>query len=167
MLLRMIGSISRWDRTELTVNRPNPTIWGDAISDLRTKKNTLSVWLANSEEEIEIAVVALALGRDEIQKITYVLIDEQDLRGIEIETSDENEGEARGLDEHLLKNHRDLVEIDHKHIGLLAEYIERLTIDKTRWVTVTKPNVKKYLNKYKENIDLQNMNTKLKNELGW
>ena len=43
MLIRSIASLARWDGTTI-VNRPDATIAGDVISDLRTQSNTLSVW---------------------------------------------------------------------------------------------------------------------------
>lgn len=168
MLLRMIGNVNRWSHTR-AVNRSNPTIWGDAIADLKTTKNTLSTWIANTDEQFEDAIVAIALGREKVDKIAYVLIDESDLKQLEIETSDDVIGSADGLDEELLKHHRDLIELDVAHLGSLAEHILKLSEDETRWDYVTEDEVNELLEKYKaaQKINVQIMNKKLKEKLNW
>ena len=79
----MISSISRWDGSR-SVNRKDAFICGDAISDLRTTNNELSVWKADTQEDIEDAIVALALNRDSVSKLSYFLLEEDELEKIEI-----------------------------------------------------------------------------------
>lgn len=78
MLIRMITGISKWNGSKV-VNREDAYICGDAISDLRTRDNKLSVWKADTPEDIDDAIVALALNRDSIQKISCFLLNENDL----------------------------------------------------------------------------------------
>ena len=54
MLIRGIASLARWDGSTF-VRRPDATTAGDVISDLRTQNNTLSVWRADSQEDINDA----------------------------------------------------------------------------------------------------------------
>lgn len=75
----MISSISRWDGSR-SVNRKDAFICGDAISDLRTTNNELSVWKADTQEDIEDAIVALALNRDSVSKLSYFLLEEDELK---------------------------------------------------------------------------------------
>ena len=88
MLIRMITGISKWNGSKV-VNREDAYICGDAISDLRTRDNKLSVWKADTPEDIDDAIVALALNRDSIQKISCFLLNENDLEKIHIKISDE------------------------------------------------------------------------------
>ncbi|MDE6244752.1 MAG: hypothetical protein K2M50_03750, partial [Treponemataceae bacterium] len=75
MLFRVI-TLNKWNKK---ISRQDAGIAGDAISDLRTTNNTLSVWKVSDEkandELLDLAVVA-ALNRDKLQKVSYVLLDE-------------------------------------------------------------------------------------------
>lgn len=168
MLIRLISSISKWDESKV-VDRPNAFINGDTISDLRTTDNKLSVWKADSKEDIEDAIVALALNRDAVNKVNYLLIQEEDLAKLEIEISDEEAGIAPGLKESILNKHRDLIELDYWHIGFLAEYMLRLAKDENYRKVCSKADVKMLLEKYKEErkIEPENMSEKLKEKLNW
>lgn len=169
MLLRMLGNINKWDSSRHPINRPNPTIWGDAVTDLKTQQETLSTWLANNEEEINIGLVALALGRDKVDKISYVFIDESELASLEIQVSDKELGKAKGLDQELLKKHRDLIDMDYSHLGMLAEYMHGLTLNASRCKTIAKDKLTKLLERYKKEnkIRVQDMNEKLRDNLNW
>lgn len=167
MLIRFISSISKWDESKV-INRPDAFICGDTISDLRTTDNNLSVWKADSEEDIEDAIVALALNRDAVDKIIYILIREEDLAKLEIEISYKNAGKAPGLKDSILNKHRDLIELDFWRIGFLAEYMLRLAKDENHRKLCSKAEVKKLLNKYKgSKIKIENMSEKLKEKLKW
>lgn len=74
----MISGISKWDGSK-AVNRKDYYICGDAIGDLRTTDNKLSVWKADTQEDINDAIVALALNRDSVSKLSYFLLKEEDL----------------------------------------------------------------------------------------
>ena len=58
MIIRKIDAITKWNSPKM-VDRPDPTVPCDTLSELRTKENKLSVWLANTQEDIEDAVAAL------------------------------------------------------------------------------------------------------------
>ena len=166
MLIRSIASLARWDGTTV-VNRPDATIAGDVISDLRTQRNTLSVWCADSQEDINDAIVAMSLNRTDVAKMIALLLDENDLAAMQITSSSENPGKAPGAVESIKNKHRDLVEIDYKRLGELSEYMMKVVHDKARRIEISKPNL--LLIQYKEGnkIILDEMNTDLRDKLNW
>ena len=168
MLIRMISNISRWDGTN-KVNRHDASICGDAIADLRTTENRLSVWRANSEEDIDDDIVALALNRDAVSKLSYVLLKEEALAELEIDIADDKLGNASGLENTILEKHRDLIEIDYIRLGFLADYMTKLVRDDMTCVVKSKNDVKNLLNKYKnENkIEIDRVKPSLKQDLKW
>lgn len=165
LLIRMLSSIHKWDGS-VTINRRDATICGDAIGDLRTVQNKLSVWKGDTEEDINDAIVALALNRDDVCKIDYLILEEDKIAKMAINIVDDQPGRADGLnnDDAILLKHRDLVEIDYKRLGLLAKYMTDIAkIEKNR-KSMTKKEVKDLLNKYKDEsrIQLDSMNKKLR-----
>lgn len=168
MLIRMLSSINKWDGSK-TINRKDPSICGDAIGDLRTTENKLSVWKIENEEDINDVIVALALNRDKVCKIDYLILEEAKIANMEIEVVDDQPGRADGLNDTILRKHRDLIEIDYKRLGLLAEYMTNIAKVKENRKSMTKKEVKKLLNKYKDEsrIQLDSMNSKLRENLNW
>ena len=168
MLIRSIASLARWDGTTV-VNRPDATIAGDVISDLRTQRNTLSVWCADSQEDINDAIVAMSLNRTDVAKMIALLLDEDDLAAMQITSSSENPGKAPGAVDSIKNKHRDLVEIDYKRLGELSEYMMKVVHDKARRIEISKPNLKKLLIEYKDRnkIILDEMNKDLRDKLNW
>lgn len=167
MLIRSVSSFKRWNG-ERPVHREDALFCGDAVTDLRTSDNTLSVWLANTEEDIEDAVVALTLSKDSPSKLFCLLLDEEDLAKIEIELSDTELGKALGADEAILKKHRNMVELDYWRLGYLTQYMMDLAKDATKRRTFSDKKVVEILNKYKGNkVKPENVNVKLREKLNW
>ena len=140
-----------------------------AGSALRTRDNKLSVWKADTPEDIDDAIVALALNRDSIQKISCFLLNENDLEKIHIKISDEKKGEAAGLDNSILNKHRDLIEIDYWRLGFLAEYMTELAKDKKNRADFSEKRVKTLLEKYKmeKKIIPEQVKEQLRTKLEW
>ena len=168
MLIRGIASLSRWDGNTF-VNRPDATTAGDVISDLRTQNNTLSVWRADSDEDINDALVALSLNRTDVQKVIALLLDENDLAAMQIDYSDKLPGKAPGAIDSIKKKHRDLLEIDYKRLGILSDYMMSIVHDKEKRVELSKPSVKNLLEEYRKNgmIEVEEMNEDLRSNLNW
>ena len=168
MLIRSIASLARWDGSTI-VHRPDATTAGDVISDLRTQNNTLSVWRADSDEDINDAIVAMSLNRNDVSKMIALLLDEEELTAMQIDFSDKNPGKAPGAIEDIKKKHRYLVEIDYKRLGVLSNYMLKIVHDKSKRIEVSKPNMKKLLEQYRdgEKIILDEMNDDLRNNLNW
>lgn len=168
MLIRSIASLARWDGTTV-VNRPDATIAGDVISDLRTQRNTLSVWCADTQEDINDAIIAMSLNRTDVSKMIALLLDENEPASMQITSSSENPGKAPGAIESIKKKHRDLVEIDYKRLGELSNYMMSVVHNKARRIEISKPKLIELLIKYKEEnkIILNEVNTDLREKLKW
>ena len=167
MILRKIDAITKWNNPK-SVNRPDPTVPGDTLSELKTKENKLSVWLANSEEDIEDAVAALSLSKDDTDRLCLLLLDEEKLSSFDIAVLDDQEGDAQGASEEILKKHRNLVELDHKRLGQLAEYMIQQDNDTNNRKTFSEVKVKNILNKYKgTKIEPQKVKKNIIRKLNW
>lgn len=167
MILRKIDAITKWNNPK-SVNRPDPTVPGDTLSELKTKENKLSVWLANSEEDIEDAVAALSLSKDDTDRLCLLLLDEEKLSSYDIVVLDDQEGDAQGASEEILKKHRNLVELDHKRLGQLAEYMIQQANDTNNRKTFSEVKVKNILNKYKgTKIEPQKVKKNIIRKLNW
>lgn len=167
MIIRKIDAITKWNNPK-PVNRRDPTVPGDTFSELKTKDNKLSVWLANSEEDIEDAVVALSLSRDNTDRLCFLLLDEERLSSFDITVSNDEIGNAQGASEEILKKHRNLVELDHKRLGQLAEYMIQQANNTNNRKTFTETMVKSILNKYKgTKIEVQKVKENILQKLNW
>lgn len=168
MLIRGIASLARWDGTT-HVNRADATTAGDVISDLRTQNNTLSVWRADSDEDIKDALIALSLNRNDVSKVIALLLDESELAAMQINFSDKTIGKAPGAIDSIKKKHCDLLEIDYKRLGILSDYMMRIVHDKNKRIEITKPNLKTLLEQYKDEkkIKVEEMNVDLRKRLNW
>ena len=168
MLIRGIASLARWDGTTV-VNREDATTAGDVISDLRTQSNTLSVWQADTPEDINDALVAMSLNRSDVSKMIALLLDEKDLSAMQIDFSDAIPGKAPGAVESIKNKHRDLLEIDYKRLGVLSDYMMKVVHDKDKRIEITKPNLKKLLIQYKDGNKIipDEMNADLREKLNW
>ena len=92
----------------------------DALLDLQTRGNRLSVFRVDEDQDIQRIVVALAATRDHISNLDYVIFDDDDLvaQGVQItqtfgETPDET---ANTL-------HHDINNLTAHQVGLLARTI--------------------------------------------
>lgn len=167
MILRKIDAITKWN-TPKSVNRPDPTVPGDTLSELKTKENKLSVWLANTEEDIEDAVAALSLSKDDTDRMCLLLLDEEKLSSFDIAVLSDQEGDAQGASKEILKKHRNLVELDHKRLGQLAEYMIQQANDTNSRKTFSEVKVKNILNKYKgTKIEPQKVKENIIRKLNW
>lgn len=65
---------------------PDGDVQADALSDLRTKENALSVWLIDDDRvNLNRILAALAATRDALVKLDYALISQHDLGSLRIE----------------------------------------------------------------------------------
>lgn len=167
MIIRKIDAITKWNNPK-PVNRPDATVPGDTFSELKTKDNKLSVWLANSDEDIEDAVAALSLSRDDTDRLCLLVLDEEILSTFDIAVLDDQKGEAQGASEEILNKHRNLVELDHKRLGLLADYMIQQASYTNNRKTFTETQVKQILNKYKgTKIEAKNVKERISRKLNW
>ncbi|MXZ57740.1 MAG: hypothetical protein F4Z16_04575 [Rhodothermaceae bacterium] len=113
-------SQAKWERKEWM---DEGEISADAVTaDLRTQNNSLSFWKCakKTHKEIENVALAIAAGRDKIDKVEIVLIDNEDLKtdGQNIETSN-----GRTPVESLVKRHVDLMQLDYTRLGKVARRV--------------------------------------------
>lgn len=167
MVLRGLLYPNKWDPVK-DVDRKDAFLAGDNVTELRTTKNMLSVWLANNEEDIEDAIAAMALNKDQPCKMVGYLMDEKELEDLEIKMVDNEKGKALGADETILAKHRNLIELDYWRLGYLTQYMIGLSKDQNRQVILTKGEVIDILNKYKGNkIKAEMVSQKLREKLNW
>ncbi len=162
--IRRIDSVNHWNESNSLYNSSFST--GDVIShELRTSKNTLSIWKYEKEEEITDLLVAIALSRDSIQKLVYVKMDEEDINTLGIPIESER-GVANGLvDENILNKHVNLTKIDFWRLGFITTYICSLVKSENNYGTITRKELFNYIHTYVQDgrIDIENMNDKIRN----
>ncbi len=120
LLLRKIRK-SKWYKADSMLWLKQGEIQADALGDIVTTSNTLSVWLVeDNKSNLKEVIVALAVCGDTISNFDYTLIDVDLLWnvGIKIETKE-------GLSPYSRANHwhRDIVELTTSKILKLAEAI--------------------------------------------
>jgi hypothetical protein len=98
-------------------------ISADAVTAcLRTTGNSLSVWKADSEEEVKCALLALAASLQRLDAIEYVILEETDLKignlGIENTMVDIPVNTPKEL-------HHDIVNLDHGALRVVANLIKK------------------------------------------
>lgn len=167
MLIRMVKSIQCWDGSQ-KMGRKDALFSGDSVTDLHTSQNTLSVWLINDISEIDDVLIAFALKRSDIAKLCYVVLDESDIKDMDINFECRpEEGYVEGFqDDSVFNKHYDLIDIDFWRLGFLTEYIfER--VGKNERDTLSTSDIrtlfKRYINTGK--IKMDDVNEKLKSKL--
>lgn len=98
-------------------------ISADAVTaDLRTQSNKLSFWRCDdgTDQEIENVVLAIAAGRDRIDKVEIVLIDDTGLKkdGQTIRATD-----GRTPIGSLVKLHVDVIQLNYYRLGEVARRV--------------------------------------------
>lgn len=121
--LRIISNMNHWDISKMNLY-PNCFSTADILfSDLKTDKNTLSLWKYEDEDEKNDLIVAMALSRQHIQKLVYVIMDDIGInkRGISLE---DEVGNADGIvNKTILEKHVNMTKIDFWRLGYVAEYL--------------------------------------------
>ena len=77
---------SRWNTPDWLAPSPNQ-IQADALKDLNTKSNLLSVYLAESPQDIDHITIALAATRENVQNLEYALFNDATFQDIGIAIS--------------------------------------------------------------------------------
>ena len=76
MFVRVISELKRWSR----ITGRDTLLPADCFFDIKTSRNTLSLWKVEEQEEgFEQFVVIATLGKSTLSKISYVLISEEEL----------------------------------------------------------------------------------------
>ena len=105
-------------------------VQADALSDLRTKGNILSVWrIDDAKSNLEDVIAALAAMRDELDKLDYALIDVETVEKIGINLKS-TPGDS--LDPEVNKWHIDMVTLSGTNLLSLAHAIHEPRVEKAR-----------------------------------
>ncbi|MEK7992329.1 MAG: hypothetical protein AAB403_00850 [Planctomycetota bacterium] len=141
LLLRTVRQ-NRWLKEEAAPFLAIDDVPADPVCDLSTQQNLLSVWtVAQNRSNIERIVRAVAIGRDKIADMGYVVFDSGLLpaAGIEIRV---NKGQSP--DDEANAWHRDLVVSGNKLIALtkaILRYGESGTVLKDRLRQLVKEGI--------------------------
>lgn len=120
LLLRKIRK-SKWYKNDSVPWLEEDEVQSDALGDLVTSNNTLSVWLVEDDKSnLEQVIVALASTVDNISNLDYVLVNSDLLLNIGIKIE-----QKEGLTPYVKANkwHRDLEEMTTIKLCKLAEII--------------------------------------------
>ena len=117
--LRMIRQ-ARWLKYPDLQWMSQGDIQSDALRDLQTEDNKLSVYRIGSEEITERIVIALAANRNTFSNLDYAIFEEKDLESANIQIRQQT-GETP--DEEINKLHYDLVNLTVERIVQLAEIV--------------------------------------------
>ena len=126
--------------------QPSPDLGEDAIAadavtgDLRTTANTLSFWDADdgTEPPIQEAALALAAGRDRLDKLDIAWLEVASLEGAGL-TFEKTAGDTPVVD--LRERHRDLVRLDLVRLGAVGQIVARAVRAENRFRRLTRAQV--------------------------
>ncbi len=116
----------------------------DAVTgDLRTRDNTLSFWRCGSgaSKDIENAILAVAAGRQRVEKVEIVWVDDEDLRS-DGQFMLDTDGRTSVPD--LVGLHVDVGHLDYVRLGQIARRIVS-AFDEGKYRRMTKKRVRDLL----------------------
>lgn len=129
-------------------------VQADALLDLRTSANELSVWRVGDEADcLSRATVALALQRQSLQEYDFGLFTEDAVRALDIELCNT---EGNTADPEFNNRHVDLVKLTARKVADLAALIRREQNIKRHTFATIKADTKKLIEDGHINIDRLN-----------
>lgn len=130
----------------------------------RTSQNTLSVWSSKTpdfkSDEVKELIVGLALSMPQPAKIDVIWLDEAKLqqKGLEVEST-----MADSVFTHINQRHKDISNLDHDKLGLVAEHIVEQFSESANRHSIKKPDlialVTEWLGK-EDTFELEDLNDK-------
>ena len=134
---------------------PRDELQSDALGDLQTKDNTISVYRVDNEQDAERVIVALAANREYVANLDYAIFEDAEFDSIDIEVS-QNEGETP--DAEVNKLHYDLTNLTARKLVQLAQVVSSgrhsRILKKTVEVRLRRALVAGYLDKGRLKPDL-------------
>lgn len=109
----------RWAPPQWTGTRHND-LQAEALKDLSTVDNRLSVYRADSEQDIDRIVIALAATRDNLQNVDYAVFDDAEFQGIGIQIEPSFGVPPAGM---VNKLHHDIFKLTARQVAALATII--------------------------------------------
>lgn len=99
-------------------------IQADAVTDLRTSENSLSIYIVPSEEAVERVIVALASTRNKFENIDFATLKYDDFQVLQTEYNFILESVPRKTPDELVNSwHKELIELTDRKIVELAKAI--------------------------------------------
>ena len=174
MLIRKYDKPALWNGTQKELYKGALFFADGFFSELKTTNNTLSVWVvenADDRKEIDSVVGALALGRESVQKISFMILSKEKMDKLGIPVTTEL-GDAPGLeeDDELRKRHRNLSELDYYRMGYVIELMTNIAHgeeDGMKCESRTRKEVFGILRdliEVQKRVDMNKMNEKLKTD---
>ena len=163
--IRKIESIGRWDGTNDPIYEGAFSSGDILLSELKTAHNTLSLWGYSTDDEKKEVLAAIALTRQHIERLAYVVMDETRINELGIPLVPEK-GVSEGIvKEEILKRHVNLAEIDFWRLGYVAEYISQLAKMEEEHSQLSDKKVYLLINEQinKKNIDIDLAKGELQN----
>lgn len=124
MFIRVISDLKRWGR----IAGKESLLPADCFFDIKTNKNTLSLWKVDNTNDrdalYQFAVISV-LGKNSLSKVTYVLIDENELShcGLKFQQDDPGCGYISDNNPSFLNHHFDILDISHEDFMKIANII--------------------------------------------
>lgn len=149
---------ARWSRPCWNVGTA-PAWQGDALGDLNTTKNVLSVYLADTDQKVGQVVAGIAANRDHLVNLDYAFISEDILSKFNLRSV-----QVGGKTFHHIANelHFDIVDLTAGNVFALMKC---LTADNV--IRVSKPQVRELLQHsiQEGHIDIANLKPSLVSSL--
>jgi hypothetical protein len=165
LLVRMLEK-QKWEKINLVEAGLDRTPADTITSELRTRANSLSLWLINNIDELLNVVLALAVGRNQITRLDVMILDEQDFEqsGLSVNHTPEN-----GLSpiHDINEFHYDLVNMDYEKLGHLSQLILENINDQNKCRRFDKSSIKKILYEgyTTQRFEIEELDEKLQEEL--
>lgn len=110
--------IAKWRRHAGVAWLADNEIQADALGDLKTETNALSVWEVDDDRSnLGRVLTAVAANRDHLSDLSYVLLTKDDLRAIGAKIAS---SEGGTVDREVNKWHRDIVELTTQKLHQIA-----------------------------------------------
>ncbi len=166
-LLLRSATLSRWVDIDDEINIED--IDADAITDLRTTKNRLSMWLiSDDKKDMDNAILALATNRDGIEKMSVFFVE---LNEVEKCFSIQNTpGQSPFID--VNSSHRDVCGLTHKGLGKLAGICLN-SVKNSNWEEISKNRIKEMIKnaiqekRLTRDLVKKKLQDNIEKEIGW
>ncbi|AMN11707.1 conserved hypothetical protein [Alteromonas macleodii] len=160
-LVRKI-TLSKWKKS---INEfGDDSISADApTSCLRTTNNTLSFWIAETEQDIRRAAMAILASLDSISSLDYVVLDTGNIEALEL-AIEATPGDTLLAGADTL--HRDLVNLDIQKLKIVSEMI-RDTVKDDNHKRISVGEIKKMFKEAcdKGDLDLKSLPTSIQDKV--
>ena len=84
----------------------------------------LSIWKVSDDNQINESIAAVALGRDHLAKVSFVILEENEVEQVLKLSLENNEGKCKPITQKsILERHRDIVQLDSKQLESLSAYM--------------------------------------------